>query len=69
MNGMHTQVDGPAYTSRALAIIHVAVWDAYVGISRDAPTYDSYDSLPEVEDGASSGKAQLNWHSSVPAMA
>ena len=45
------QVDGPAFTSRALAIIHLAMWDAYVGISQDAGTYCDYDSLPDVDEG------------------
>jgi hypothetical protein len=33
---------GPAYASRALAIAHLAMYDAYVGVTRDAATYLTY---------------------------
>ena len=48
---------GPCYTSRALAITHMAMYDAFVAISGDAPTYLTYNSteLPEpVQPGVSS---------------
>jgi hypothetical protein len=33
---------GPCYTARAFAMGHLAMYDAYVGISQDAVTYLSY---------------------------
>jgi hypothetical protein len=33
---------GPAYASRALAIAHLAMYDAYVGVTRDDETYLKY---------------------------
>jgi Vanadium chloroperoxidase N-terminal domain len=38
---MHQQ-DGPTRTSRALAIVHIAMYDAYVGIVGGAGTYLNY---------------------------
>lgn len=43
---------GPVYVARAFAMIHVAMYDAFVGISGNAPTYLPYDSLPTVPASA-----------------
>ena len=45
-------VVGPAYTSRVLAMCHTAIYDAYVGFSRDAATYLDYGFLPKTKPGA-----------------
>ena len=47
-------VDGPVYTARAFAMVHLAMYDAFVGIGREDATYLSYDALPEVDGGAHS---------------
>lgn len=46
------RVDGPCYTSRSLAMVHVAMYDAFVGISRDAGLYLPYPNLPDIDEGA-----------------
>jgi hypothetical protein len=33
---------GPAYAARALAIAHIALYDAYVGVTGEAATYLKY---------------------------
>ena len=45
-------VEGPAYATRAIAMCHLAVYDAYVGISKDAATYLTYPGLPTVRKSA-----------------
>lgn len=47
-------VDGPVFVSRAFAMVHIAMYDAFVGIGGNARTYLRYDSLPEVATGAPS---------------
>jgi hypothetical protein len=46
------KVEGPAYVTRAFAICHLAMYDAYVGISRDSKTYLTYEGLPNVRKSA-----------------
>jgi hypothetical protein len=47
---------GPAYASRALAIAHLAMYDAYVGVTGEGPTYLRYRNrrlyMPAVIPGA-----------------
>jgi hypothetical protein len=43
---------GPAYVTRAMAIAHLALYDALVGITGKEKTYLTYDALPVVPDGA-----------------
>jgi hypothetical protein len=40
---------GPCYTARALAIVHLAMYDGLIGITREADTYLSYEAqdLPQ----------------------
>jgi hypothetical protein len=45
------KVPGPGCTGRALAMVHLAIYDAYVGISREGKTYLTYDRLPVVPGG------------------
>lgn len=33
---------GPCYTSRAFAMTHIALYDAYVGITGEGATYHEY---------------------------
>jgi hypothetical protein len=37
---------GPCYTSRAMAIVHVAMHDAYVSVTKESETYLAYDHVP-----------------------
>ena len=46
------RVDGPCYTSRSLAMVHVAMYDAFAGISRNAATYLKHSRLPNIDEGA-----------------
>jgi hypothetical protein len=57
---------GPTYTTRAVAIAHLALYDALVGITRQEKTYLTYDALPVVPGGARHHRcalAQLRLHS------
>jgi hypothetical protein len=46
------QQPGPTYTTRAMAMAHVAMYDAYVGMTKDAATYYSYPNIPTVTEGS-----------------
>lgn len=47
------RVPGPCYVSRAFAMVHIAMFDAYVGITRSQRTYLAYKTpLPRVEKSA-----------------
>jgi hypothetical protein len=37
---------GPCYTARAMAIVHVAMHDAYIGVTKEDTTYLSYSDIP-----------------------
>jgi hypothetical protein len=57
---------GPTYTTRAVAIGHLALYDALVGITGQEKTYLTYDALPVVPGGARHHRcalAQLRLHS------
>lgn len=41
-NGQNEQT-GPTLSSRALAIVHLAMYDAYAGVVKDAKDYPRYD--------------------------
>ena len=51
---------GPCYTSRAFAITHLAMYDAYVGITGDDSTYLTYNDT-EVPDTVQPGAVSLTW--------
>ena len=53
--GVRPQQDGPCYTSRMSAMVHLAIYDAYVGVSREASTYLEYQSLPGGSKNAGGG--------------
>jgi hypothetical protein len=40
------KVPGPGCTGRALAMVHLAIYDAYVGISKEDKTYLTYKKTP-----------------------
>jgi hypothetical protein len=51
VTGELPEVIGPAYTTRAFAMVHIAMYDAFVGFTGDGETYYSYSSLPTVSEG------------------
>lgn len=44
---------GPCYSSRAMAMVHLAMYDAYVGVTGDADTYITTYSPGDFPTGAS----------------
>ena len=44
---------GPCYSSRAMAMTHLAMYDAYVGVTQEAETYLTYAQLPPQPPGTS----------------
>jgi hypothetical protein len=45
------KVPGPGCAGRALTMVHLAIYDAFVGISREGKTYLTYDRLPVAPGG------------------
>jgi Vanadium chloroperoxidase N-terminal domain len=44
--GKPPEQNGPCYTSRISALVHIAIYDAYVGITREGDLYHTYDADP-----------------------
>jgi hypothetical protein len=47
---------GPCFTSRAFAMLHIAIYDAVAGATREGETYYEYCSLPTFNNGANSSR-------------
>jgi hypothetical protein len=37
---------GPCYTARAMAIVHIAMHDAFISVTKEGETYLTYDNVP-----------------------
>ncbi len=45
-DGLPPEQPGPTWTSRALAIVHLAMYDAWIGVMGGGPTYLAYENAP-----------------------
>lgn len=50
--GQSPEAIGPCYSSRISAMVHVAMYDAYVGITKEGNMYNTYGQKPPAVDTA-----------------
>lgn len=61
-DGQEPEEVGPCYSSRISAMVHVAMYDAYVGITEEGSTYYTYDQQPPAVDTTGAWQLLLRLH-------